>query len=219
MEKKIKAIILNKGQTILRILIILSPILVGILLWDRLPDRIATHFGMDGTPNGWSDKVFAVFGLPLILLVIQFLCSAVTLADPKRERINAKMMNLVLWIIPIVSVVCNLATYGYALKLSINIEKVVMVMVGVIFLLIGNYMPKCKQNYSMGIKVAWTLASENNWNHTHRFAGWIYVAAGIAAIIAGMIGFIPTTVFVFIVLLAAFLPILYSFIYYLKNKQ
>ena len=51
--------------------------------------------------------------------------------------------------------------------------------IGVLFMIIGNYLPKCKQNYTMGIKLPWTLDDEENWNRTHRFAGFLWVAGGV----------------------------------------
>ena len=88
-------------------LITILPMFVGLLLWNRLPDTMATHFGSDNTPNGWSSKTFAVIGLPLFLLLLHWFSVGVTLNDPKKKNIGKMMFTVVFWIIPIVSVICK----------------------------------------------------------------------------------------------------------------
>ena len=80
----------NLKTMIITSIIILAPIIVGLMLWDQLPAEMATHFGEDGQPNGWSSKSFTVFGLPLILLAVHWFCVAFTDADPKNKNISNK---------------------------------------------------------------------------------------------------------------------------------
>ena len=209
-----------RGTIILTSLITLLPILAGMLLWDQLPDQIATHFGMDGTPNRWSDKRFAVFGMPLCLLGMHFFCCFFMIMDPKKQNMSDKLRNLILWIIPIISVVVIVYCYGYALGYEWNTTLCVNLFMGMLFLVIGNYLPKCKQNYSMGIRLPWTSHDEENWNHTHRIAGFIWVICGIVLLANIFMGF---EWMVFILLAVMVLtPAIYSFLYYKKhgtNKQ
>ena len=90
---------------IITTLVTLLPILLGIILWEKLPDSIATHWGADGQANGWSNKAFAVFGLPCILAVTHLFSVCITLNDPKRKNIHKKPLTLIFWIMPIVSLV------------------------------------------------------------------------------------------------------------------
>ena len=85
-------------------LMILLPILAGIILWNQLPERVPTHWNAAGEIDGWSSKGFAVFGLPLSLLGVQWLCVLGTLADPKKANHAEKILHLVFWIIPLLSV-------------------------------------------------------------------------------------------------------------------
>ena len=81
-------------------------------------------------------------------------------------------------------------------------EVVMTVLIGVIFTIIGNYLPKCKQNYTIGIKIPWTLNNEENWNKTHRFAGWLWTVCGILIMLTGFFGgfrvFLPITLWMVI---------------------
>jgi len=92
---------------------------------------------------------------------------------------------------------------------------VMPILVGLTLAIIGNYLPKCKQNYTIGIKIPWTLNSEENWNRTHRFAGRLWMVCGLAIMLTGFIG--GFWVFLPIVLLMVLVPFLYSYILYRRG--
>lgn len=204
-----------RGTLILTSLIILLPMLVGVLLWDQLPDRVATHFGMDNTPNGWTDKGVAVFGLPIGLLVVHFICAFFLSVDPKKQNMSEKLKHLVFWIIPIVSMLLMICSYGYELGYEWNTGLFVRFFVGVLFLIIGNYLPKCKQNYSMGIKLPWTLNDEENWNHTHRFAGFVWAICGAIMLVNIFMG-LEWLIFALVAVMVL-APAVYSYLYDRKH--
>ena len=195
--------------------ITLMPILAGLILWNQLPEQMPTHWNAAGEVDGWSSKPFAVFGLPLILLAAQWLCTLGVGADPKKNNHPEKILHLVLWIIPILSVVLHAVTYATVLGKEVRMELIMPVLIGLLFAIIGNYMPKCKQNYTIGIKIPWTLNSEENWNRTHRFAGRLWVICGIAIMLTGFFG--GFWVFLPIVLLMVIVPFIYSYVLYRKG--
>ena len=174
---------------ILTTLIILLPILAGVILWNQLPQQFPTHFNAAGEVDGWSSKAFGVFGLPLILVAFQWLCAVGSLKmDPKAENLQGKMFSLVLWIIPLLSVVMNALVYCTALGMDMKVQIIVPLLVGLLLVIIGNWLPKCKPTWTLGIKLPWTLADEDNWNRTHRFAGPIWVAGGMVIMLCALIG-------------------------------
>ena len=195
--------------------IILLPVLAGVILWNQLPEQMPTHWNAAGEVDGWSNKYFAVFGLPLILLAAQWLCTLGTSADPKKDNHPEKVLQLVLWIIPVLSVVLHAVTYAVALGKEVRIEMAMPLVIGIIFVIIGNYMPKCKQNYTIGIKIPWTLNSEENWNKTHRFAGRLWVICGIAIMLTGFFG--GFWIFLGVTLLMVLAPVVYSYILHRKG--
>ncbi len=196
-------------------IIILLPTLAGVILWNQLPERMPIHWNASGEVDGWSSKALAVFGLPGILVAFQWLCALGTGADPKKGNHSKKVLQLVLWIIPVLSVVMHTMTYAAALGVAVPMERVMPVVVGLIFTIIGNYMPKCKQNYTIGIKIPWTLNSEENWNKTHRFAGWLWTVCGILVMLTGFFG--GFWLFLAVVLPMVFAPTLYSYILHRKG--
>lgn len=205
----------NLKTMMLTSVIILVPIVIGLLLWDKLPAQIATHFDSNGVADGWSPKGFAVFGMPIFLLIVHWFCMAFTSVDPKNQNFSDKVITLVMWICPVVSIVGNGATYLYALDNSVNTVPIAYMLLGCAFIVIGNYMPKMKQSYTIGIKVPWALNSEENWNRTHRLAGYMYMLAGVVTIVGGFVekfwlGLIA-------LLIASLVPTVYSFILYKKG--
>lgn len=167
----------NKKIILITSMITILPILAGLILWNKLPEQVATHFDANGIPNGYSSRAFAVFGPYLICLFAHLFCAFGTLADPKKQAIGQKMYALILWICPAVSLFCAAAIYGNTFGVEfMKSSRFVIILLGLLFLLVGNYLPKCRQNYTVGIKVPWTLASEANWDATHRMAGKLWVA-------------------------------------------
>lgn len=192
----------------------LLPILIGLLLWKQLPDSLATHFGADNQPDGYCSKAFAVFGFPIILLFFHFLCVAVTNIDPKAKNINQKIFRVVLWICPLVSlVVCN-TIYLFNLGYQLNIEFLCGLLIGVLYLILGNFIPKIKPNYSIGIRVPWALFDSDNWYHTHRFGGKCMVIGGIVMIVTSP--FQNIWILLVLCIIPCILPVIYSYLYYRK---
>ncbi len=205
-----------KTKLILTSMITALPILVGLVLWNRLPDQLVTHWDANGVPNGWSSKLFAVVGLPLFLVAIHWVCVIATAADPKAQNHSDKILNLVLWICPATSMFCMISVYAEGLGYHVSITKFAAVLVGVLFIAIGNYLPKCKQNYTVGIKVPWTLNSVENWNRTHRMAGKLWTLAGILFIVLFWLGLEYLSIGV--IMIMALLPMGYSYWYYRKYE-
>ena len=199
--------------------IVLLQTAVGVMLWDRLPDTLVTHFDVSGEPNGYSSKEFTVFGMPLLLLAVQGICllascsgnSKIASADPRVRR-------LVIFIIPAVSLFVMVMTYGYALDMKMNVGRMVCFFMGALFAVLGNYLPKLRHNYTTGIKLPWTLADDENWNKTHRMAAPVWVVCGIALIVCGLIGY--TSWFAFaIIMIMVFLPTVYSLALHIRKKR
>ena len=206
-----------KKTLIITSLILLIPMVVGLLLWNQLPERVPSHWGIDGEVDGWSSKTFTVFGLPALMIALQWICVLASTADPKYKNYNPRMLKLVLWICPAISLIVNGMVYCAALGLEVPVETIMPLLVGVMFVVIGNWLPKCRQTYTMGIKLPWTYASEENWNATHRFGGKVWVAGGILTMLTAFLG----SFWILMVILAAMviLPTVYSYLYYRNHEK
>ena len=201
----------NRKTLIITSTVTILPVLIGIICWDRLPDVMATHFGMNNEANGFSSKVFAVFGLPLVLLAVLWVGAFVTAHDPKRQNISPKMFSLMLWIAPVISLVAAATIYPVNLGYELDIAFFSELLLGLMFIMIGNYLPKARQNYTIGIRIPWTLANEENWNRTHRLAGYLWMICGILMIIISLTRVVSAEWLIGIFLIIVLVPCIYSF--------
>ena len=207
----------NLPKLIITSLIILIPIVIGLILWDKLPDQVPVHWNMSGEVDDYATKTQAVFLMPLVLVAFQWICVLGTSLDPKKQNINDKMFTLVLWIIPIISLLCNSMVYATALGHKVSVEIIMPLFMGALFVIIGNYFPKCKQSYTVGIKIPWTLDDEENWNKTHRLAGFLWVIGGVVIMATAFLG--AFWLFFVVLIPMVIVPTVYSYLLYKKNKS
>ena len=207
----------NLPKLIITSLVTLIPIIIGLILWDKLPEQVPIHWDANGNVDGYSTKIQAVFAMPLVLLAFHWICVLGTSLDPKKQNISDKTFTLVLWIIPVISLLCNSMVYATALGHKVSVEIIMPLFMGALFVIIGNYLPKCKQSYTMGIKLPWTLDDEENWNKTHRMAGFLWVIGGIIIMATAFLG---AFWFFFVVLIPmVFVPFIYSYLLYKKKNK
>lgn len=158
--------------------------------------------------------------MPLILLVVHLGCILVTSKDKGNQEQSQKVFRLIFWICPIMAVYTSGINYVMMEGKYSGIEEISIGLFGFLFLVIGNYLPKCKMNATIGIKIPWTYSSEENWNRTHRFGGKVWAACGF--LIMSTL-FMPAKISM-AVMVAAFIgmiliPTIYSYCFYKKEMQ
>lgn len=124
---------------------------------------------------------------------------------------------MVLWLVPVVSVITCMSIYGLALGMDIDIGVIVNIMVGIMFIILGNYVHKVKQNYTVGMKLPWTLNSEENWNRTNRMTGWILILSGLLFLMNSLL--LKTEIVFAVILLVILVPMIYSFILIKRESE
>ena len=210
----------NKKKLILTSIVILLPILIGLILWNKLPDQVPTHWNSAGEVDGWSSKVFAVFGLPIVLFAVHWMCILVTSVDPKKQNIEGKVLWIVFWICPIISLLVGMLSYGAALGVEFKVDKIMLAIMGIIFIVVGNYLPKCKQSYTVGIKLPWTLNDEENWNRTHRMGGKLWVISGIILLLSMLLSTSAMAIVVLAVVgVSVLVPTVYSYLLFREKEK
>ena len=202
---------MNKKLLLLTSIVILFPILWGVMIWSQLPNQIPIHFNFAGQANSFSSKLLAVIGLPIFLLLVHLFVIFVTSRDPKNQTMNEKMGKVIYWLTPIVSLSLSYLIYSKALGSTTNPSIFVSALLGLIFVMMGNYMPKLKVNHKVGIRLPWTLQSEDNWHKTHRLAGKLWVLGGLILLIEAGIQFAVPYVMGIVILTIVLIPILYSY--------
>jgi uncharacterized membrane protein len=213
---------LSLKTEVVPVLLILASFALGFYFYAHFPDRVATHWGFNGQPNGYSGKFAGAFLLPFILLGIYALFLALPFIDPKAERYRdfAKTYHFfktaIVLVMFAVFVVAGVNNLGH----PAGINRWIPVMLGLLMRAIGNYMGKIKQNWLMGIRNPWTLSSENVWNKTHRVGGWMFMAFGLLIILSP---FLPKTLgiaaYILGIVLVIFGTTAYSYLLYRKEKN
>ncbi len=210
----------HKGKLIISSILILLPVFMGFLLWNQLPDTMVSHWGLDGTADGYSTKLFAITVPFFIMLAAHWICLFFTSKDAANKNQNRKITGMVFWIMPILSIFAGGLVYSAALGMEMNPGVYMIPYTGILFIFIGNYLPKCRQNSTIGIKISWTLKNEENWNATHRFGGKVWVAGGFVLLLTM---FMPKGFSLFLFFAGIFLlivvPVIYSYHYYKKQKE
>lgn len=159
--------------------------LISFLALPYMPDEIAIHWNAAGEPDDFANKYFGAFIIPFVIVALYSMLKIVPKVDPKKANYDkfkssyAIMMNA----LGLVFFIIHLGMTGYNLGYNIDISFIVPLAIGVLFIIIGNYMPKFKHNYFVGIRTPWTLANENVWTKTHRLGGKVFVIMGITAIL------------------------------------
>ena len=209
MKKYLKTLILTSFLTLL-------PILVGLILWNQLPEQVPIHWNIHGEADGWAGKTMAIFGTPLFLLAMHWFCALVTIyTDPKKENHSEKVLRMVFWMMPLLSILIHSFIYATILGAEMDINMITPIFLGLLFTVVGNFLPKCKQNYTIGIKIPWTLNSEENWNKTHRLAGWVWTFCGLTMMATAFLGIV--WILIGLALTMVFVPLIYSYVLYRKG--
>lgn len=211
MMKRYKKIIMLTSS------ITLSPILIGIFLWKKLPDVLVTTWNMRSLPSGYESKTFVVLILPMLILMLHLTCILAMYLDPKIRNNNKKNFSVILWICPLVSITMSGMIFRYNLGHQLNIIFWTELLVGGLYLILGRAIPKIEANYIIGFRIPWTLNDPDNWYHTHQFGGKCMMIGGMTMIATAL--FENEWVFLFFVLIPCILPCIYSYLYYRKNRR
>ena len=194
---------------------------IGFILYNKLPSMIPMHWNIWGQVDNYMPKSKSLWIFPTVSLIMLVLFKVIPSFDPKKDKYRLFKHE---WEIMQSGIIIFFAyLYFIILYVSLNpgaaIIQLIFIGIGALFILLGNYLSKIRQNYFIGIKIPWTLSSENNWNKTHRYASWCFVIAGIITIAESyFIWYAPVVIFASIFLTLA-LPIIYSFLLFKKIPE
>ena len=202
---------INKKLLLFTSILILLSSLVGCVFWYQLPEKMPTHFNLLGQADGYNHKMSAIFGLPTLMLLMHWLLLFIMIKDPKSSNISSKIQVLIYWIIPFVSCLSMISIFGESLGYSMMSGLLAQIFMGVVMIVIGNYLPKTHRNYIIGIRLPWTLESDKNWRKTHRLAGKIWVLGGLLLFLNSFVQIYVYWVFFLTLLLVVLMPGVYSY--------
>ena len=186
------------------------------IVYARLPERIPTHWGVTGAPDAWNDRWPWAFMPAAISLLMWLLSGLLPRLGPRRENLerSAESRWIVVNTMLVFFCIVTVATLGAALGWPVDVTQVMLVSVGLLLAVIGNYLPRIRSNWWMGIRTPWTLENETVWRATHRLGGRTMVLGGLLATAAAL--FLPSPRREFVVLgviaLTSLVPLVYSYV-------
>lgn len=173
--------------------------LAGWYFYMNFPDRVVTHWNFAGTPDSWGKGTTNALAIPSVITGMYLLFLFLPMLDPKKERYEefGKVYNIFKTLLLLVMLLVFTLTGLFNLGYNISIQYTIPTLIGILMIILGNYMGKIKPNWFVGIKTPWTLSSENVWNKTHRMGGYAFILFGLLIILApflpkvlGLIAFI-----------------------------
>lgn len=204
-------------KKILLIIIIFLPLIITLISWGYLPDAIPINYGGNGQVTRWGNKYEALI-IPIIGIVISLISFVVTnhVASDLKHKNNIKILknfNLM------VAITFNVLTISFLLssfKQTMNVNntfssKLIYIVFGIWFIILGNYLPKCEKNSVVGIRTVMTLSSDEIWFKTHKFGGKVIVIFGVIFTVASL--FIPTNIAMPILIISLLIIIIIVYIY------
>lgn len=198
------------------VLLLLLPFAFSMYIWDELPDQVPTHFNLQGEADDWGPKWVNAIMFPVIGLGTYLLLVFLPMIDPKK-RIESRQKPIAA--IRIITSMFMVFMYVFIMAESIgtdiNFSIYLQVGIGMLFLVLGNYMHSIKQNYFIGVRTPWTLENEEVWKRTHRLTAKVWTAGAIIMIIAPLIisnAVAYWSIFGVVITILVLVPIIYSYV-------
>ena len=202
--------------------IIAAAVILSVISYPSLPERVVSHWNFQGQADGYTSRDFHVWFFPALLVGVYLLFRYLPKFDPKKERYQE--FSGVYEIFKSLIITVLFISYGtatiYNLGWEVNVGAIIGTTVGLLMIILGNYLGKIKRNWFVGVKTPWTLSSENVWNKTHRLAGYLFVVWGVSIIFCPWLSpFWASVLFIGGAILATIGTMLYSYILYRQEQR
>jgi len=213
----------TRTTTILVLIMIAGAALAGLLLWNQLPDQMASHWNTNDEVDNYMSKFWGVFMMPLITLGMFALFIVIPNIDPLKANIAQFRDAFNLFIVLIVAFML----YVHALTLAWSLGNTDFKMsasmlpaMGLLFIFVGFMLRKAKRNFFIGIRTPWTLSSDTVWDKTHQLGAVLFMASGVLAIVGGLFGGMTAFWMLFVPLIGSTLFLLvYSYVLYQRETK
>ena len=213
----------TKTTSIIALTMIALALLAGVVLWNQLPDPMASHWNANDEVDGYMSKFWGVFLMPLITLGMLVLFLVLPNIDPLKANIAQFRESFNLFIVLIVAFM--LYIYGLTLAWSLghqdfNMSTAMLPFMGVLFIAIGFMLRKAKRNFFIGIRTPWTLSSDTVWDKTHQLGSVLFMASGAFTIIGGFFGGMTAFWLMFVPLIgSSIFLVIYSYVLYRNETK
>ena len=186
-------------------LVCLLPVVLGVVLWDKLPGEMAIHFNLKNEPDNFASRTVGVLLLPFIMFLCQVICCVTIDIAAFKSKETVKGEKFAKWLLPILTIALQMATLGYNINNSMDIRRIISVIAGVFFFVTGIYLPKL--DYVKNKKVDKETARKIN-----KFTGDLTTILGALFVASVFFEPIATTVCLLLVIPYSIICVVYAFI-------
>ncbi|HEY3220130.1 MAG TPA: SdpI family protein [Gemmatimonadales bacterium] len=203
--------------------LVIGALAVAMSIWayPQLPPTVATHWSLNGTPDGYSSRLWALAIIPVILVIMTVIFNVLPKIDPRHENYVKFLSSY--WLIANAVIVFLLVAHGLiiaaGLGFSIKIDRLMPLGIGLLFVFLGNFLTRVEPNWFVGIRTPWTLSSDTVWRRTHRTGGWVFVIGGLLLASTALLpraAFLPLLIATIVIMPA--IPIVQSYVLW-KREQ
>lgn len=201
--------------------LVAAMLVVGVVLYPRLPDTMPTSWTMQGHPDGMGPKWQALFVMPLVMLGMLALLRLLPIIDPRRDNYVRMQAVYDLIVNAILTMMAAIQLLGIAVVMGapLSQERLTPALIGVMLVIMGNVLPLARPNWFVGIRTPWTLSSDRVWERTHRIGGYLMVASGVVAIAVAALPFpVSFPALGVVSATAGLVPVIYSYIAWKQEK-
>lgn len=194
-------------------------LLLSFAVYSSLPEQIPAHWNTQGAIDRYAPKL-TVFLFPALIFLMTVLFQVMRRTDPDSENYDKfqKEYHRYTFVIGLVFFVVQIMTIAAAFRIDFNVNLILCLVMGALFIFLGNLMPKTKHNYFIGIRTPWALADEENWFRTHRFTGKIWVACGLITALAALAPLaVQVPLFLAALAVICIAPFVYSYMEFRKK--
>lgn len=213
----------TRTTLIVSLVLIVAATLVGILLWNQLPEQMASHWDVNDQVNGYMPKFWGLFLMPLVTLGMLVLFLVIPEIDPLKANIAQfrEAFNLFIALIIGFMIYVHGLTLAWSLGYhNFKMSTAMLPFMGLLFIAIGFMLRKAKRNFFIGIRTPWTLSSDRVWDETHRLGAILFMASGVLAVIGGFFGGMVAFWMLFVPLIGSTLFLLaYSYVLYRRETK
>ena len=204
--------------------LVIAVVAVALSLWayPRLPPSVVTHWSLNGTPDGYSSRLWALAIIPVMLVIMTVIFNVLPKIDPRHENYVKFLSSY--WLIANAVIVFLLVAHGLiiaaGLGFSIKIDRLMPLGIGLLFVFLGNFLTRVEPNWFVGIRTPWTLSSDTVWRRTHRTGGWVFVIGGLVLASTALLpraAFLPLLIATIVITPA--IPIVQSYVLWKREQS
>ena len=204
--------------------LVIAVVAVALSLWayPRLPPSVVTHWSLNGTPDGYSSRLWALAIIPIMLVIMTVIFNVLPKIDPRHENYVKFLSSY--WLIANAVIVFLLVAHGLiiaaGLGFSIKIDRLMPLGIGLLFVFLGNFLTRVEPNWFVGIRTPWTLSSDTVWRRTHRTGGWVFVIGGLVLASTALLpraAFLPLLIATIVIMPA--IPIVQSYVLWKREQS